>query len=235
MRSSSSNRLVDLPYWTKFVPGFRCEAYNIPIEDDFYLAPRKIINRRSGRYKPNGAISVKYIPASRDVGIGFEIIYLLDEDCQPFINMPGIWKYLSENGVASDIRIDRSGRTKCPNGCLTPEMETVVLEQMLMMRDKWKLFPNEKDYGVVEGLCEAKRDIHTMVREKSRLEDSIDYFRNQMENCRNRLAKYESELNNMYEKAATAMNYLEERGYPQDLDKIEQELNEDKKENLHPF
>ena len=78
------------------------------------------------------------------------------------------------------------------------------------------------DYNTMIKLSFALKAVEDMQIEEisGRTKKKIDGIRAEIKDCQERIAKFERELNEVYEKAADALNLLEEHGI--DLKKIEE-------------
>ena len=81
--------------------------------------------------------------------------------------------------------------------------------------DSWKFFPNETSYDNVLRLLGLIEKIQMMKFSESicEIKNQIDSARAEIDRQRKLIAKLEKKENEMYERAADAMNILEENGY----------------------
>lgn len=93
--------------------------------------------------------------------------------------------------------------------------------------NSWKFFPNETSYDNVLKLIDLVGRIQTMKFNESNgvIRTQIEMARTEIDRQRKLISDLEKEENEVYEKAADAMNILEENGY--DPDAIFQEISEE--------
>jgi polyribonucleotide nucleotidyltransferase len=95
-----------------------------------------------------------------------------------------------------------------------------VIQDMLVVWDEWKEFPDVSDFDMVKRLHQAKKDVAAMQSqmENKYIEQEIEEYRKEIKESQEKIAKLEKELNEICEKAADGMNLLEEHGVKIDLD-----------------
>ena len=93
--------------------------------------------------------------------------------------------------------------------------------------DSWKFFPNETSYDNVLrllGLIEKIKEMN-LNDASGEIKNQIDSARAEIDRQRKLIAKLEKKENEMYERAADAMNILEENGYdPEVIQDISKEI-----------
>ena len=176
-------------------------------------------------------MAVCYKPA-HTMGVGFSKVYILDNSTyQPFPQMKGVWKetkHRRENQKMDAMyrpmypkcSIEEDGRLSGPFGIPDVPSLSDVIQDMLIVWDEWKEFPKVETYEMVERLREAKRDVAVMQREMegNGINKEIEEYRAEIKESQEKIAKLEKELNDICERAADAMNLLEENGVKIDLD-----------------
>jgi hypothetical protein len=104
-----------------------------------------------------------------------------------------------------------------------------VIQDMLVVWDEWREFPNVSDFSMVKRLQQAKKDVAAMQSQMTHkyIEKDIEEYRKEIKESQEKIAKLEKELNEICEKAADGMNLLEEHGVKIDLDekKAEKDYN----------
>lgn len=174
---------------------------------------------------------------SRTLGVGFAKVYITDNGMKKmFPQMRGIWKEtksrMESESEKLDIfyrqnisrcKIDDDGRVSSSFGI--PDMQSImdVVQKMYTIWLDWQQFPNIGEFSIVRTLLQAKRDVDIMQSELShnRIKGEIESIRKEIQESQNRIVELEKELNDICEKAADAMNLLEENGVKIDLDKNE--------------
>lgn len=181
-------------------------------------------------------MAVCYKPA-HTMGVGFSKVYILDNSThQPFPQMKGVWKetkHRRENQKLDAMyrpmypkcSIEEDGRLSGPFGIPDVPSLSDVIQDMLVVWDEWKEFPKADTYEMVERLREAKRDVAVMRREMegNGINKEIEEYRAEIKESQEKIAKLEKELNDICERAADAMNLLEENGVKIDLDEKKSE------------
>lgn len=98
----------------------------------------------------------------------------------------------------------------------------------------WMKFPNEMNYDNVVKLCEDQSAINDMIYEEMNKtkQGTIDRYLSEIEDLKQRIESTRKSMNALYERAAEAMNDLEQRGYKDkipDMDNIgKAEVDDDK-------
>ena len=88
------------------------------------------------------------------------------------------------------------------------------MEDLLMVYVDWEKFPDITDHSVVAKLAHAWKNVEAMHTEErsKRIQSKITELRENIKNCQQNIARLEKEENELYEKAADALNTLEEHG-----------------------
>lgn len=201
------------PDWVERIDGYSEETFDIT----------------SGpQYDNERIVAVCYKP-ERTLGVGFMKVFFADKDLKNmFPQMKGIWKetYRRDSETTlyppkiSKCKIDGNGRISSAFGI--PDLQSLldVVREMYTVWLDWYEFPNVGEFSMVKKLKQAKRDVATMQREMSsnRINGKIEDIRQEIKESQERIANLEKELNDICEKAADAMNLLEENGVKIDLD-----------------
>lgn len=187
-----------------------------------------------------GVIAVCYKP-DHTLGVGFAKVYIVDKKTdQPFPQMKGIWKETKNRDATvkldamfrslySRCGIDEDGRLSGAFGI--PDIMSInnVIQDMLVVWDEWREFPNVSDYSMVKRLQKAKQDVDAMQSQMKHryIEKDIEEYRKEIKESQEKIAKLEKELNEICERAADGMNLLEEHGVKIDLDEKKAEKDYD--------
>ena len=181
-----------------------------------------------------GVIAVCYKP-DHTLGVGFAKVYIVDNETgNPFPQMKGIWEETKNRDATSKLDVMfRNLYSKCgidEDGRLTgafgvPDVMAInkVIQDMLVVWDEWREFPNVSDFSMVKRLQQAKKDVAAMQSQMTHkyIEKDIEEYRKEIKESQEKIAKLEKELNEICEKAADGMNLLEEHGVKIDLDKMD--------------
>jgi len=173
-------------------------------------------------------MAVCYKP-ERTLGVGFAKVYIVDKKTgQPFPQMKGVWREVFRRRAEHDMhdpyrqtcRIDEDGKLTGAFGIPDFISLSDTVQDILVVWAEWSEFPKVSDFGVVEKLHQAKRDVAAMRAEvkSNTINREIEEYRAEIRENQDRIAKLEKELNEIYEKAADAMNLLEENGVNVDED-----------------
>ena len=187
-----------------------------------------------------GVIAVCYKP-DHTLGVGFAKVYLVDNETRkPFPQMKGIWTETKNRDAAAKMDvmfrnicsryiIDEDGRLSGAFG--VPDLPAMcnVIQDMLVVWDEWREFPNVSDFSMVKQLKQAKCDVAAMQSQMKHryIEKDIEEYRKEIKESQEKIAKLEKELNEICEKAADGMNLLEEHGVKIDLDDKKAEEDDD--------
>ena len=187
-----------------------------------------------------GVIAACYKP-DHTLGVGFAKVYIVDKKTdQPFPQMKGIWKETKNRDATvkldamfrslySRCGIDEDGRLSGAFGI--PDIMSInnVIQDMLVVWDEWREFPNVSDYSMVKRLQKAKQDVDAMQSQMKHryIEKDIEEYRKEIKESQEKIAKLEKELNEICERAADGMNLLEEHGVKIDLDEKKAEKDYD--------
>lgn len=210
---------IPTPDWVERIEGYSEEAFDIT---------------DGPQYDNERIVAVCYKP-ERTLGVGFTKVFFADKDLKNvFPQMKGIWKETHWRDSEATLyppkigscKIDDNGRISSAFGIPDlPSLLDVVREMYTVWLD-WYEFPNVSEFSMVKKLKQAKRDVATMQREMSEnhINGEIEDIRQEIKESQEKIAKLEKELNDICEKAADAMNLLEENGVKIDLDdkKIEE-------------
>ena len=171
-------------------------------------------------------VAVCYKP-ERTLGVGFAKVYIVDKKTgQPFPQMKGVWKEVFkrrkdlENPYRQTCSVSEDGRVSGAFGIPDFISLSDAVQDMLVVWSEWEEFPKVETYEMVEKLHQAKLDVATMRREvkSNSINREIEEYRSEIRESQEKIAKLEKELNEIYEKAADAMNLLEENGVNVDED-----------------
>ena len=211
---------IPTPDWVERIEGYSEEAFEL-----YDGCPRYVKER---------IVAVCYKP-ERTLGVGFTKVFFADEDLKNvFPQMKGVWKETqkrveSENTICESrigrCKIDGDGRISGAFGIPDlPSLMDVVQEMYTVWLD-WYEFPNTSEFSMVKKLKQAKRDVAVMQREMSdnHIKNKIERIREEIKESQDRIASLERDLNEICEKAADAMNLLEENGVKIDLDEEKSE------------
>lgn len=205
-------RCESIPDWVEHVPGFKVSAW--------------ILNRLSPTYGSNHVYVLQYSKvASSELSFDepefSKIVFTMDG--VPFKQMGNMYKEMRkclDSHKAFQIKhgyvITDDGRMRDRTGCFAPDEEGIsdALDDLAYYYEKWWRFPEVEDYKVVEKLCFAYNAIERMERatESRSFENAIQAQRNEILSCQKAIEQLEREQNEMYEKAAEAMDYFEAHG-----------------------
>ena len=206
-----------LPSWVEQYPGFRATAWTI-----------------GDKQRTNTIVNlVTYVPSSPDA---FEHPFakiVFTEDNIPFKQMKNLCasvaKYNQDELEAHGRFVDRpysmgmDGKIRDKTGEFLPDAYLVncAVDDLYLQYENWRRFPDVESSDIVSKLTFAWKAVEEMQKEESsgRIKNKIEDIRTSIKSSQDRIAELEREQNEMYEKAADALNLLEEYGY--DLTKIE--------------
>ena len=205
---------IPTPEWVERIEGYSEEAF------DMTYGPRYVNER---------VVAVCYKP-ERTLGVGFTKVFFADNDLKNvFPQMKGVWtetqkRIESENTLCGSkigtCKIDGDGRISSAFGI--PDLPSLmdVVQEMYTVWIDWHEFPNVNEFSMVNKLKQAKRDVAAMQREMSEnhINGIIESYRKEIKEYQERIASLERDLNEICEKAADAMNLLEENGVKIDLE-----------------
>ena len=214
-------KFIPTPEWVEHIDGHNAEC--------FYMGGYDV-----------GVIAVCYKP-DHTLGVGFAKVYIVDNETgKPFPQMKGIWKETKNRDATvkmdamfrslySRCGIDEDGRLSGAFG--VPDVMSInsVIQDMLVVWDEWREYPNESDFSMVKQLQQAKKDVAAMQSQMTHkyIEKDIEEYRKEIKESQEKIAKLEKELNEICEKAADGMNLLEEHGVKIDLDEKKDEKDYD--------
>ena len=216
-RSSWPKKYEIPPSWVENYPGFSASAWKV----DEKQRTNTIVNL------------VTYVPSSSDA---FEHPFakiVFTEDNIPFKQMnnlcASVAKYNQDELEAHGRFVDRpyrmgmDGKIRDKTGEFLPDAYLVncAVDDLYLTYEDWRKFPDVESSDLVAKLTFAWKAIEEMQKEESsgRIKNKIEDIRISIKSSQERIAELEREQNEMYEKAADALNLLEEYGY--DLTKIE--------------
>ena len=206
-----------LPSWVEQYPGFRATAWNI-----------------GDKQRTNTIVNlVTYMPSSPD---SFEHPFakiVFTEDNIPFKQMnnlcAAVAKYnqdeleLHGRFVDKPYKMGMDGKIRDKTGEFLPDSYLVncAVDDLYLTYEDWRRFPDVESSDLVAKLTFAWKAVEEMQKEEisGRIKNKIEDIRISIKESQEKIAELEREQNEMYEKAADALNLLEEYGY--DLAKIE--------------
>ena len=172
-----------------------------------------------------------YVP-TKTLGLGFAKIVIMNKDGLPAKFMPGIWNAMAERSAGEEYHIDSDGRIRGKFGIPEKDELDRCISNMTAFVDTFKKFPNETDADVAKSLNDALYDVHRMTSEEKIIQGDIKQMRQHIQELQERISQRDKELNEIYEKAADAMNLLEEHGYKVDLSKENLGIKEEECEEM---
>lgn len=172
--------------------------------------------------KVGNGIVVEYKPI-KTLGVGYAKIYIVGKDDQPFPRMKELWgeihriwsKERKHNPqTATGGTIAPTGEIRDQYGSNAPSFDVLhkFLLNMNILYSTWKYFPNVKSCKKVEELTKALSTVRDMSGNADYIENGIKDLREQIRSRQAEISEMETRLNDLYEKAADAMNLLEENG-----------------------
>ena len=172
--------------------------------------------------KVGNGIIVEYKPM-HTLGVGYAKIYIVGKDNQPFPRMKEIWEETHRNWCKGrkhnpqapiEGTIAPTGEIRDQYGSVAPSFDAMhkFLLSMNLLYSNWKYFPDATSYEKVEKLKQALEDVRTMDGSANYIENDIKDLREQIKSKQDEIANREKQLNDLYERAADAMNLLEENG-----------------------
>ena len=199
---------METPDWVDEEAGYDVEVFKL--EDGCYM---ENVHTVVATYRPKKTLSV-----------GFVRIYFVDKDDKPFPQMKGVWsafKEAQENSTTCGCKLADGGKISGAFGIPSVESICSVAWQMRSIYDSWRHFPNESDFDMVKRLLVAIGDVKTMQRieEDKSYAGDIERKRKKIQELQDEISQLEKCMNDIYEKAADAMNLLEEHGV--DMEKVE--------------
>ena len=206
---------IPTPDWAERIEGYLAESFEL------YDGCPRYVNER--------IVAVCYKP-ERTLGVGFTKVFFTDNDLKNvFPQMKGVWEEThrrieSENTMyksrINTCKIDGNGRISSAFGI--PDLPSLmdVVQKMYTVWLDWHEFPNASEFSMVKKLKQAKRDVAVMQREMegNGINKEIEEYRAEIKESQEKIAKLEKELNDICERAADAMNLLEENGVKIDLE-----------------
>jgi hypothetical protein len=208
---------IELPPW-------------VEVPEDCYVASCRMQDYRNS----HAAVVVFYKkPGSFEWGRGYAKVYVYDDNnANLFPQMKGIIREMRKrklNFGSQAYDISEEGEIREYMTRDIPSEDTVrnVAMSMMELRERWRGYPNIDNFETVEKLEKAKKAIRKMHAEETygRAKGRIDTIRNSIKEEQRQIAQIESDLNDMYEKAANAMNFLEQNGIdPNHFDELEEPM-----------
>lgn len=204
----TNHKDIPLPAWAEQIEGYEAKA---------------------SRYYTFGyeLTVLTYVP-KKTLGLGFAKIVIMNKDGLPAKFMPGIWNAMVERSAGEEYHIDSDGRIRGKFGIPDKDELDRCISNMTALIDIFKKFPKETDVAVASSLNDALCDVQRMTFEEKSIQRDINQMRQRIQELQERISQRDKELNEIYEKAADAMNLIEDRGYKVDLSKenlgIEEEV-----------
>jgi hypothetical protein len=216
-RSSWPKKYEILPSWVENYPGFRASAWKV----DEKQRTSTIVNL------------VTYVPLSPDVVEHPFAKIVFTEDDVPFKQMKNLCasvaKYntdevnLHGTFVSRPYTMGMDGKIRVKTGEFLPDSYLVhcAIDDIYLPYEDWRRFPDVESSDLVAKLTFAWKAVEEMQNEErsARIKNKIEDIRRSIKESQDKIADLERQQNEMYEKAADALNLLEEYGY--DLTKIE--------------
>lgn len=206
-----------LPSWVEQYPGFSATAWNI-----------------GDKQRTNTIVNlVTYMPYSPDT---FEHPFakiVFTEDNIPFKQMNNLCAFVSKYAqgelelhgrfVDKPYKMGMDGKIRDKTGEFLPDAYLVncAVDDLYLTYEDWRRFPDVESSDLVAKLTFAWKAVEEMQSEESsgRIKNKIEDIRISIKESQEKIAELERQQNEMYEKAADALNLLEKYGY--DLTKIE--------------
>jgi len=209
-------KMIGTPIWAKREAGFMDVAFEVAFQN-----PRIVV------------VEYKNLASARE----FSRLYIVGPDGMPPPFMQGIWmelrkRYSGESNFGYKYEIDAEGRITT-GGMLARANELwSIIEQMAAIYRSWLAYPTIGDFDTVEKLHKAQEAIHNFKEEEANnwIGNQIDQYRNTIKELQTNIAVLEKELNQIYEKAADAMNLFEANGLKPNMQGYEK----DEKEKTPP-
>lgn len=197
-------KMIGTPIWAEREAGFLDVAFEIAIH-----FPRAIV------------VEYKKLDDLQE----FSRLYIVGPDGMPPPFMKGIWMELRKR--CSDksslgyegYEIDADGRIT-HNGMLARADESwSIIQQAIDIYKTWLEYPTIGNFDTVVQLHKAQHDICNFKEEEAGkwIETQIEECRAAIKEHQSSISKYEQELNEIYEKAADAMNLFEANGLKPNL------------------
>ena len=191
---------IPLPDWAEKIEGYRAEA-SLFRKDGYEM------------------VVLMYVPKKSTMDKGFAKIVILNRDRLPAKFMPGIWNAMTSRSSGGKYTIDSDGRVRGMFGIPDREEIEDCIFCMMNYIGVFSMFPKETEVDVAFNLSDAVSDVHRMMYEEGSIQEDISSMRRHIQELQERIAQRDKELNDIYEKAADAMNLLEKHGYPVDMTK----------------
>ena len=191
---------IPLPDWAEKIEGYRAEA-SLFRKDGYEM------------------VVLMYLPKKSTMDKGFAKIVILNRDRLPAKFMPGIWNAMTSRSSGGKYTIDSDGRVRGMFGIPDREEIEDCIYSMMNYIGVFSMFPKETEVDVALNLSDAVSDVHRMMYEEGSIQEDISSMRRHIQELQDRIAQRDKELNDIYEKAADAMNLLEKHGYPVDTTK----------------
>ena len=205
-----------LPNWVEQYPGFHSTAW--------------IINTNTHTNTTINLVTYEGSPTIDEPDFA-KVVFTVDN--VPFKQMDNLCAYISKYNndelqlhglsVAKNYHIGEDGKIRDETKQFPPNAKSIhhAIQDLFMIYEDWRRFPDVDDYNTMIKLSIALKSVEAMQMEEisGRTKKKIDEIRAEIKNCQERIANFERELNEIYEKAADALNLLEAHGF--DLKKIE--------------
>ena len=202
-------KMIGTPIWAKREAGFMDVAFEVAFQN-----PRIVV------------VEYKNLAEGRE----FSRLYIVGPDGTPPPFMQGIWmelrkRYSGESNFGYKYEIDAEGRITTGGTLARANELWSIMEQMVAIYRSWLAYPTIGDFNTVEKLHKAQEAIHNFKEEEENkwIETQIGECRAAIKEHQNSISKYEKELNQIYERAADAMNLFEANGLKPDMRGYEKE------------
>ena len=201
-----------LPDWVEQYPGYKATAWTLVADGH----PGMLVT----------LVTYEVVEPSLDAGQPSFAKITFTVDGVPFKQMCNLWKEVAKSNkeelelhgpsVAKNYTLNEDGRLRDKTNGFLPDAESVThaMEDLLMVYVDWEKFPDITDHSVVAKLAHAWKNVEAMHTEErsKRIQSKITELRENIKNCQQNIARLEKEENELYEKAADALNTLEEHG-----------------------
>ena len=206
-----------LPNWVEQYPGFRPTAW--------IINTNTLINITINLVTYEG-------PPTIDEPDFAKVVFTVDN--VPFKQMDNLCAYISKYNndelqlhglsVAKNYHIGEDGKIRDKTKQSPPNADSIhwAVKDLFILYEDWRRFPDVSDYNTMVKLSFALKSVEAMQMEEisGRTKKKIDEIRAKITTYQERIVELERDLNEVYEKAADALNLLEEHGF--DLKKIEE-------------
>ena len=191
---------IPLPDWAEKIEGYKAEA-SLFHKDGYEM------------------VVLMYVPKKSTMDKGFAKIVIMNRDRLPAKFMPGIWNAMTSRSSGGKYTIDSDGRVRGMFGIPDRDEIEDCIYTMMNYIGVFSMFPKETEVDVALNLSDAVSDVRRMMYEEGSIQEDISSMRRHIQELQERIAQRDKELNDIYEKAADAMNLLEKHGYLVDTTK----------------